>query len=139
MNISVKIQYTKEIISDVNSVTHLHAIPQLRGKIKKGILFRAVRLIPFEFQIRTEHLAWYSALVVSYRHQDEENRNQIGVRLGSQKKIVRLRKSLRWRTIFRGGGGNENRFCGEVKGHVALPLNSVFPFNPNCFFLLGER
>lgn len=105
MNISVKHQYTKEIISDVNSVTHLHATPQLRGKIKKGILFRAVRLIPFEFQIRTEYLAWYSALVVSvvsYRHQDEENRNQIGVRLGSQKKIVRLRKSLRWRTIFRG-------------------------------------
>ena len=43
MNISVKFQYTKEIISDVNSVTHLHAIPQLRGKIKKGILFMAVR------------------------------------------------------------------------------------------------
>lgn len=102
MNISVKFQYTQEIISDVNSVTHLHAIPQLRGKIKKGILFMAVRLIPFEFQIRTEYLAWYSALVVSYRCQDEENRNQTGVRLGSQKKIVRLRKSLRWRTILRG-------------------------------------
>ena len=102
MNISVNYQYTQEIISDVNSVTHLHAIPQLRGKIKKGILFRAVRLIPFEFQIRTEYLAWYSALVVSYRCQDEENRNQTGVRLGSQKKIVRLRKSMRWRTIIRG-------------------------------------
>ena len=56
-------------------------------------------------KVRAENLAWYSALVVSvvsYRHQDEENRNQIGVRLGSQKKIVRLRKSLRWRTILRG-------------------------------------
>lgn len=79
MNISVNYQYTQEIISDVNSVTHLHAIPQLRGKIKKGILFMAVRLIPFEFQIRTEYLAWYSALVVSYRCQDEK----IAIRLES--------------------------------------------------------
>ena len=102
MNISVKFQYTKEIISDVKSATHLHAIPQLRGKIKKGILFRAVRLIPFEFQIRTEYLAWYSALVVSYRCQDEENRNQIGVRLVRRKKLYAFANSLRWRTIFRG-------------------------------------
>ena len=136
MNISVKHPYNKEIISDVNSVTHLHAIPQLQSKIMKGILFIAVRLIPFEFQIRTEYLAWYSALVVSYRHQDEENRNQIGVRLGSQKKIVRLRKSLRWRTILRGSVEGIKPVLGEMKRscclipQLGLSLQSKLFFSP---------